>query len=828
MTSSTVNCTRNNNLNLFNNIPQELKDLKQWVCFEVKPDQSGKLGKLPKNPHTGENASSNKQETWGNFNDALVGCKKYNFSNIGFAFSEHDPYCGIDIDQCKSEEGLSEIAQKVLASFSGTYSEYSTSGNGIHIITKGIIPKNGRKNSKLGLEIYRNNRFFVWTGNIIDSTPQPILNQQEQLNDFYKAYFKQSEPHYFKQSEPQRSISLSASLTMSDNKIIQIIRKAKNSDKFSALYDTGDLSGHNDDHSSADQALCNLLAFYTQDPDQIDRIFHSSGLYRDKWNRQDYKDQTIKKALNSTTDTYKPKIKKDYQTKNKEKIKVSEDKETTSFVSENNYHKIQEQQFPIEVLPEVLKKVVHSISTACKSPCEISGTAAQALAAIALGKKITVIEKKTSKLEHYLAFFHAVIGASAAARKSSNTGPLVEPFNAHHEEKKTEYKKSMCAYSEAKKQVKKLKDEMFTGVDENNLKDRSYKAAELDIKTEALKPNFYRLFATDVTGAAFIKRLNETEGCYSIFTTDGGDIIDYIIGNNQTGTNDMVFVKLLTKDHIHVDRVGTNREGVEIDVPDPCGNIFIMTQEERWGRFVNHPRLLGSGLIGRNSPVILPPLEIGYLEEEKENENITIDEESQKLWNSLVNIFLILDKRIQLTLSKEASEKRRLLNNEWQNTVGINQENYDVADVVHRFVSECVKRSALFHVCDHWNNLGQIPLEIPTTTFLRAVAVQKYYIQQAINDRRGSLGKVEARELEKFVEKWIEKTTTDNDFSKYLPKRTLQQYLHVKKDRVKTFLKELEECSIIDAQQLEGKRAPYYKLNLKMAKKYLAECSKRM
>src|SRR5699024_905863 len=60
----------------------------------------------------------------------------------------------------------------------------------------------------------------------------------------------------------------------------------------------------------ADQALCNLIAPYTQDYEQIDRIFSNSGLYRDKWDREDYKINTIEKAVYDRGFTYK---KEDFQ-----------------------------------------------------------------------------------------------------------------------------------------------------------------------------------------------------------------------------------------------------------------------------------------------------------------------------------------------------------------------------------------------------------------------------------------------------------------------------------------------------------------------------------
>lgn len=63
----------------------------------------------------------------------------------------------------------------------------------------------------------------------------------------------------------------------------------------------GDMSAYGNDHSSADLAFCNLIAAYTSDWAQIDRIFRASKLMRDKWDspRGDgtYGSMTIQRAL---------------------------------------------------------------------------------------------------------------------------------------------------------------------------------------------------------------------------------------------------------------------------------------------------------------------------------------------------------------------------------------------------------------------------------------------------------------------------------------------------------------------------------------------------
>lgn len=60
-------------------------------------------------------------------------------------------------------------------------------------------------------------------------------------------------------------------------------------------------------------ALCGMLAYWTgRDPERMDRIFRSSALMREKWNREDYSKNTIQMAILNCTSIYDPKGKRDF------------------------------------------------------------------------------------------------------------------------------------------------------------------------------------------------------------------------------------------------------------------------------------------------------------------------------------------------------------------------------------------------------------------------------------------------------------------------------------------------------------------------------------
>ncbi len=126
-----------------------------------------------------------------------------------------------------------------------------------------------------------------------------IPERQKELDALVRRYLTDPEPNGRAEQRP---------LEASDEEIIALCRKAKNAAKFSALYDAGDTSLHNNDDSRADMSLIDLMAFYTQDLDQLDRLFSNSALgQRSKSkNRPDYRRGTINKVLKDQGETYTP------------------------------------------------------------------------------------------------------------------------------------------------------------------------------------------------------------------------------------------------------------------------------------------------------------------------------------------------------------------------------------------------------------------------------------------------------------------------------------------------------------------------------------------
>ena len=144
--------------------------------------------------------------------------------------------------------------------------------------------------------MYAGGRYLCITGHHLTGTQTMIEPIQAGIDAVYAQIFP---------PQARQASSHGMSPHDHDEAILQHARSARNRAKFCTLFDDGDLSSYGGDHSRADLALCRLIAFYTQDAEQVDRLFRRSALYRGKWDRADYRDWTIAKAIESAPERWR-------------------------------------------------------------------------------------------------------------------------------------------------------------------------------------------------------------------------------------------------------------------------------------------------------------------------------------------------------------------------------------------------------------------------------------------------------------------------------------------------------------------------------------------
>lgn len=295
-----------------NALPAELRLLPRFVAWAFEwDDEREDWTKVPKNPRSGRNAMADRPSTWGSLDRALS-CT--GFDGIGMEFGTGEgPYFGIDLDGCADGEGnLVEEAARIVTAFKGCYVEWSPSRRGVHIIGRGRLPdrrgdgRTGRRTKGRGfkqIEAYDRLRYFTLTGWPLDGSSSTIGEAQAALDTLVSDYFGAREPKRRRRAagsaegtEPLGDFA-DDSVPLDDDALLSRMFAAKNGDKARRLWD-GDTSGYASP-SEADQALLCVIAFWTRDAGQIERVFARSQLAkRGKWSeRSDYRECSVAAAL---------------------------------------------------------------------------------------------------------------------------------------------------------------------------------------------------------------------------------------------------------------------------------------------------------------------------------------------------------------------------------------------------------------------------------------------------------------------------------------------------------------------------------------------------
>jgi P4 family phage/plasmid primase-like protien len=274
-----------------------LKAMKIWFLWNYTPGKNGKITKVPFSVYGGKTGTTEDYEdTWATYEEAVAAKEKSGVSGIGFKIPEE--FYFLDIDH----RDLNDSFVQELLNRHQTYAEKSPSGNGIHILGTcdaaklPIVYDERKEHMKLAGEYYQKNpnnhielyignatnRYATFTGNVINDLP---------LTDGTQAVLTTLDKDM--RRKPKAKVEVPDEGENDDMDVICGLRKQKNAEKFIKLYDKGDISDYGS-WSEADAALCAMIAFRTGDnPEAVDRVFRGSKLYRDKWERDDYRESTI-------------------------------------------------------------------------------------------------------------------------------------------------------------------------------------------------------------------------------------------------------------------------------------------------------------------------------------------------------------------------------------------------------------------------------------------------------------------------------------------------------------------------------------------------------
>ncbi|MGO9239515.1 MAG: DUF3987 domain-containing protein [Bryobacteraceae bacterium] len=595
-------------------IPEELRARPQWVVWwsvtgegrAVKLPNGHltralkaqkKPHKLPIDPRTGTMALSTNPTTWGTSQQAIDAAQQWSMTGVGFVFSDVDPYAGVDLDDCRNPD-TGEITEWGWAIIRGlnSYTEVSPSGTGVHIIVRGMLPA-GKGNQVVHhggkVEMFSRARYFTFTGIHVDETPVEILDRQDELLRLHRSLFASR-----KCPAVKKDLTVVVPLADADDELLARARHAQNGAKFERLWN-GQWEGDYPSQSEADLALCCHLAFWTRnDAAQVDRLFRCSSLMRQKWLREDYREETIARAISGSAEGWSP--------------AGSVLGGRTAKASEQNAHggtkaaeweppvplsQFELPTFPTKTLPAWLRAYVEALATATQTPVDLAGMLSLSILSAACAKKVIVrIKEGYEEPVNIFTVTALPSGSRKTAVFSAVAKPLVDYEQAEAKRTAREIAQQHTAYKIKESTLKRNQEQAVTatGTQRQKLIEEAQKlAAEL---AETSLPVAARFIVDDCTPEKLPGLLRDQGGRMAVLSAEG-DVFDLMAGRYSPNkvNNFGVYLRGHAGDAIRVDRVGRAPEFIEA----PALTMGLAVQPDVIVGLAQQPGFRERGLLAR-------------------------------------------------------------------------------------------------------------------------------------------------------------------------------------------------------------------------------------
>lgn len=281
----------------FAGVDPALQAVPNWVLADLE--------KRPTQPN-GKPASSTNPATWSSFEQVSEAYRPRMHVGIGIVLDGKPRFDGkylhgFDWDHCIEENRIDLAVKAAVAALNITRLEPSVSGTGLRgffLHDKPLPSRRTRINGR-SVELYSAGHYLTTTGWAYPGREQLDANAdiaaiERLLPTRASAAGSGSEHHslVIRGACPYDAYGPSFFPAL----LVGVIEKVRADERLGPLY-RGDLSRYADDHSAADLALCGAFARLGLDGPAIDTAMRTSLLYRDKWERDDYRERTISLAL---------------------------------------------------------------------------------------------------------------------------------------------------------------------------------------------------------------------------------------------------------------------------------------------------------------------------------------------------------------------------------------------------------------------------------------------------------------------------------------------------------------------------------------------------
>ncbi|MGQ3330416.1 phage NrS-1 polymerase family protein [Halorubrum sp. FL23] len=298
-------------------VPEPLQERDQWIVTRDK---------APKRPVSGWEKPENQLV----LNTALRGIKQY-AGELAYVLRADDPFVVVDLDDVVPEDStaISQEATEVVRQLN-TYTEWSRSGEGLHLVTEGTHPPERSESELLDdigkIEMFDRDQYVVLTGDLYNpsggftSKRSVRRDAGSVIAKLQDKYLPEQTSHVGSEevisiTESQSAFSVSTGLSVEDvRRTLEEYAKTGSQQAQRTLdrWDsTPNSSGGLASPSEADLGFASDLAFWCKEDAQlIDKCFRHSSRIRSKWDVVHYSDGrtygnvTIQKAIKTNGSTF--------------------------------------------------------------------------------------------------------------------------------------------------------------------------------------------------------------------------------------------------------------------------------------------------------------------------------------------------------------------------------------------------------------------------------------------------------------------------------------------------------------------------------------------
>lgn len=825
----------------FNNVPDFIRGLNQWVLWkfvegEKKPAKVPcNIHGTPSNPHDVRNHMS--------FQAAIdtLNSPAGQFDGIGFVFKEGGGLTGIDLDKCIDPDTgwIEPWAEDIITSMD-SYTEYSVSGKGFHIIVKGMIP--GPRCRKDNIEMYDSKRFFVVTGNVFGE-PQEPMERQGELNTLYNQLFPEpvkldhdSKPPVAKQVEGHATV-------LTDAEILEKLFREPDRAKWRTLYEQGWSEANKlgyESQSHADFGFLAKLDFYSSDAEQIERIMSNSALgKREKWtHREKLREGQIAKILAQGGAKYAGRTKKKGNDETSEPY--TDNGYTEEYPEIAPFEAYSVPTFPLDIFPKWLRDYVGAVATFSQAPVDAAAMMALVSVAVAVHRRF--------KLEVFPDFIeplclYAIVALPSASRKSDVFSKMVAPIYAYEKHLREEMAEVI---SERKAEIEKLKALYANALKafKSGKLDNDSQLADIQKKLDRTKELFPpALIKQDITAEKLIQAMSENQNRMGVLSAEGG-VLDIIAGlYSGKKSNVDIFLKGHSSENYAYDR----KNGGSIYLDSPTLSVGLSVQNDHLQRVLTDSSLSGRGLfarflyaipdspLGTRTPRSTPiPREVrekyhammtSLLKRKpfhSESANTAQNSLTELVMNAIAGKLYDQDESTQtIRFSKEAVEvyDHLFIKNESRLHPNNTELTNDLRPWLGKLVGHILRIAGLLHMAEHADK-KELPEEVSVSTVEAAARLEEYFYAHAMK-AFGEASESVYAEKQKYILRALVKAQGNDPLMKRFTRTKIWNLLkrkgYAKVTDMEKDLKELVDRNYLLVEQVErhgnGRDSTMYGLN---------------